>query len=359
MSDFIATCVAGCEDQAIEEVKQAVGAVDAKRFFLKGVFFFSTGLEKKEVFSKIKDANTVFLANVVCSMQKTNAEIDSIISVVKDNIVVHKKGSRTPQTLIGSDESFKVECNRRGNHKFSSVDVCRKVGSFVCDFCGAKVDIKKPEKVVRIDIIGSDAFVSIDAAKDVVLSKKVEGFVKSTVGKKPAFDARNKMKDILERWGGLISLNDSFNVIDLGAAPGGWSAELSKSCNKVFAVDTAYLSQETASLSNIVHVKKRMGELVKSDFKGVSKMQFIACDASMDVDLLEKVIFKLAVKFLEKERFMVVTLKFPFRVRKETVEPKVKEFEELARKNGFTLIETVSLKHNTGFEKTVLLKFES
>jgi len=358
VSDFIATCVAGCEDQAIEEVKQAVGPVDSRRFFLKGMFFFSTVLEKKEVFSRIESADTVFLASVVFCMKKTDADIDSIVSAVKELLVFREDGVERSRALIGPGESFRVECNRRGTHSFSSVDVCRKTGSFVCGFCAAKVDIKNPSKAVRVEIIGRDAFVCIGLAKEVSLSKKVEGFVKSTVGKKPCFDARNKMKDVIEKWGKLICLDDSFCALDLGAAPGGWSAELSKVCGRVFAVDTAYLSQETSCLSNVVHVKKRMGDLVESDLGGVSKVQFVSCDASMVVDLLERIIFKIAKNFLEKGRFLVVTLKFPFRVKKETADHQISEFDLLARKSGFTLIEAVSLRHNTAFEKTALLKFE-
>jgi len=56
------------------------------------------------------------------------------------------------------DESFKVICNRKGNHNFNSTDV-NKIISISLIKKGYKLDFKSPKTIIYLDIIDSRCFV--------------------------------------------------------------------------------------------------------------------------------------------------------------------------------------------------------
>jgi len=71
------------------------------------------------------------------------------------------KAAAIAKEKIGSGESFAVRTVRRGRHSFTSIDVNVVVGDAVRKATGASVNLSKPDKVVLVEIIHGDAFVSI------------------------------------------------------------------------------------------------------------------------------------------------------------------------------------------------------
>ena len=65
---------------------------------------------------------------------------------------------------------FKVSCSRKGAHKFCSMDVEKEIGKRFFEK-GNKVDLKKPELIVFVDIVDEDYFVGIDLTP-ILLSKR-------------------------------------------------------------------------------------------------------------------------------------------------------------------------------------------
>ncbi len=62
---------------------------------------------------------------------------------------------------IGPGECFAVRTTRRGSHGFTSIDVNVAVGRAVQEATGACVNLTRPDKIVLVEIIGGDAYVSL------------------------------------------------------------------------------------------------------------------------------------------------------------------------------------------------------
>ncbi len=62
---------------------------------------------------------------------------------------------------ISASESFAVRTTRRGRHPFTSIDVNVVVGDAVRRATGASVNLTQPDKVVLVEIVDEDAFISV------------------------------------------------------------------------------------------------------------------------------------------------------------------------------------------------------
>lgn len=62
-------------------------------------------------------------------------------------------------------DTFAVECSRTGMHYFSSQEVERKVGASIVREFGLKVDLKNPNKLLKIEIQNDLAYVYLDEVK--------------------------------------------------------------------------------------------------------------------------------------------------------------------------------------------------
>ncbi|NJE31011.1 hypothetical protein E3E38_08145 [Thermococcus sp. 18S1] len=97
--------------------------------------------------------------------------------------------------LIGENETFAVKTKRRGKHGFSSIDVNRELGAKVRELTGADVNLSWPDKVVRVEIIGDRAYVSVLPGEE---------FRKFTPDKKDARELFRKVTVVqMPYWGGL------------------------------------------------------------------------------------------------------------------------------------------------------------
>jgi tRNA acetyltransferase TAN1 len=74
---------------------------------------------------------------------------------------IAEKALRAVGGLISSGETFAVRTVRRGRHGFTSLDVNVAVGAAIQKELGAPVDLDEPDKVVRIEIVGDEAYVSV------------------------------------------------------------------------------------------------------------------------------------------------------------------------------------------------------
>ena len=62
---------------------------------------------------------------------------------------------------IGENECFAVRTTRRGRHDFTSIDVNVVVGDSVRRATGACVNLTRPDKIVLVEILGKEAYLSI------------------------------------------------------------------------------------------------------------------------------------------------------------------------------------------------------
>ena len=91
-----------------------------------------------------------------------NKNIKEIINVeeVKTNIEILKQcATEWANGLKG--ESFVVRVSRRGNHKFTSVELEKELGAVIWKKSKCDVDLKTPQKTYRIFIQDKRSFVSV------------------------------------------------------------------------------------------------------------------------------------------------------------------------------------------------------
>lgn len=63
---------------------------------------------------------------------------------------------------LSSDLTFKAECQRLGNHNFSSIDIDKETGGFVLERVKAKVNLDNPELIFYIYIHDDRGYIGID-----------------------------------------------------------------------------------------------------------------------------------------------------------------------------------------------------
>ena len=80
--------------------------------------------------------------------------------------------------FIGKDMSFAVRSKRLGAHEYNSMDIMRVAGQAVIDSIKnsygyrQKVDLNKPDLIIRVDLVGEDVFVGIDLVGEKGLHKR-------------------------------------------------------------------------------------------------------------------------------------------------------------------------------------------
>jgi len=67
--------------------------------------------------------------------------------------------ARTFKPLISKDKTFAVRARRVGKHSFSSMDIQKKVGAYIQEETGAKVDLENPDTVIYIEARQKKAFI--------------------------------------------------------------------------------------------------------------------------------------------------------------------------------------------------------
>lgn len=138
-----------------------------------------------------------------------------------------------------------------------------------------------------------------------------------------------KLAEAATRWPGL-PLGPGSKVVDVGAAPGGWSQYcLDAGCDLVVAIDpSALLVPENGRLR---HVRKRV-EDTRDDLRGLD-CQFDACvcDANCHPRFAIRSIVQTVVPFLKTNAVLVLTLKQPNGVaREDTLAELVAQLRDIA-----------------------------
>ena len=91
-----------------------------------------------------------------------NKNIKEIIHVeeVKTDIEILKQHATEWANRLNS-ESFVVRVSRRGNHRFTSVELEKELGAVIWKISKCDVDLKTPQKMYRVFIQDKRSFVSV------------------------------------------------------------------------------------------------------------------------------------------------------------------------------------------------------
>ncbi len=151
--DFLIKTGLGFERIVASRVKEIDGdavVIPSPMGFKGLVLVKAGGLSRDELYRRI-------LGEVV--------EADKVIPVyrvVKAELgEIAREAAELARGMIGAEESFAVRTTRRGRHGFTSIDVNVVVGDAVRKATGASVNLRYPDKIVLVEIIGDKALLSI------------------------------------------------------------------------------------------------------------------------------------------------------------------------------------------------------
>jgi len=334
-SRFIVTVPSGFETEARREIERLVSGAEVKTLFFKGTLLVENSRDTDEIVSQLREAETLYVGRVF--------PVDSklMISPRKESITELYKRVLSSGKLV-KDDTFLVRCRRRGSHEFSSQDVERELGSLLERAVGAAVELSGPAKIVTVQIFQNLAFVGVADAQT-VLAKRVQVSRKYRKGERPFTRAEHKIKEAIEAFN--LELQPDFEVLDLGAAPGGWTKVLAGLARKVVAVDPANLEPTVAALANVFHLKCRAEE-VPFD---VGQFHLITNDMNLKPSESAKIMVGLADR-LRKDGTAIMTVKFITRNRRKHVSEAIEILE-----NRYNQFRVKKLPHNR-YETTLFMR---
>ena len=331
-SKFIVTVPAGFEREAKKEIASLIPGSKIHGTFFKGNLLVESSWNEAETVTKLRESETLYLGRIFPVSTKI------AITPEKDSI------SRLYDLLKGKlkpEDSFAVRCQRRGTHNFSSRDVERMLGAKLEEATGATVDLEHPKIVVVVQIFQNIAYLGLTDAENFVV-KPIRVSKKYARGERPFTRAEHKIREALETFN--IKIGPDFEVLDLGAAPGGWTKVLASSAKRVVAVDPAALSPEVERLPNVVHSRCRAEETPRD----LGMFDLVTNDMNLAPAESARIMVDVAAH-LKKDGFALMTIKFVTRNRKKHVEEAIQIL-----KSQYGNFKTRRLPHNR-FETTLFM----
>jgi len=304
MSAFIISTSSGFEGEARREIIRILNPVKASKLFFKGNLYVESNQNEEETIEILRNADTVCIGKVY------PVNIEMKISTAKDSVdVIYDAVSSLGK--LGGGDSYRVTCNRRGRHEFSSRDVEITVGRRLEESTGAEVDLETPEKTVVVQIFQDRAYVGVTHTVN-LLVKEIKKFRKYPKGERPFTRAEFKLREALKAF--QVEVTEEINVLDVGAAPGGWTKVLSERAGRVVAVDPAELHPSVGEFENVEHLKIRAEEL-PPEYTG-----FHLLTNDMNISPVESaVIMNSLADRLRDEGEAIMTVKFVTRDRRKHI----------------------------------------
>ncbi len=330
---FIVTVPSGFELEAKREIEGILPGSKVRSLFFKGNLLVEFSLKEEEAVKKLKDSETLCIGRVF--------PVDAKVAITPEKESIF----RLYELLEGKlkpEDSFAVRCQRRGTHNFSSQDVERILGLKLEETSGATVDLRNPKKVVVVQIFQNTTFLGLTDSENLIV-KPIRVSRKYAKGERPFTRAEHKIKEALGTFN--VEVKPNYEVLDLGAAPGGWTKVLAHSAKKVVAVDPAALESEVERLPNVVHLWCRAEEIPDD----IGLFDFVTNDMNLAPAESAKIMVAFA-SCLKKGSFAIMTVKFITRNRKRHVEEAIQILG-----SQYANFRVRRLPHNR-FETTLLMQ---
>ena len=317
-SAFIISTSSGFEGEARREIIKLLNPVKADKLFFKGNLYMESNQSEEEVIETLRTSDTECIGKVypVNLLLQISPSIDSINLIYNAISTLNK---------LSEGDSYRVTCNRRGQHKFSSRDIEITVGRRLEESTGADVDLETPEKTVVVQIFQDRAYVGVTMTSN-LLVKEIKKFRKYAKGERPFTRAEFKLREALKVFN--VQVSEDYSALDVGAAPGGWTKVLSEKVGRVVAVDPAELHPSIMEYENVEHLKIR-AENLSSEYSG-----FDLLTNDMNISPLESaaIMNDLAPR-LKKDGEAIMTVKFVTRYRrghiKEAIDALKSEYQDI------------------------------
>ena len=299
----LVTVSAGFEIEAKKEIQRLIPTSKIHSLFFKGNLLVECP-PSADLLAIIKKNETKYIGRVfpIEKSVEISKNKESLRRIFEEILSLGK---------LRRGETFVVRCRRRGKHNFTSQDVERKLGALLEESCGALVDLKNPLKVVTVQIFQNQAFIGISRT-DEILRKEIKIFKKYKTDERPLTRAEHKIREAIKAFN--LKITPNFRVLDLGAAPGGWTKVLAGLAGAVVAVDPADLDDTVEMLPNVFHLKCKAEEIPND----IGDFDLIVNDMNLDPAESARIMVNLA-RFLKRGSAAVMTVKFVTRNRRRHV----------------------------------------
>lgn len=248
---LLLTCPRGWECEARQEVRRILPGARVESLYIGGNLIAVCEEPLEEVLATLREAETWTLAHItpVQLRVQINAERRSL---------AHLRAAAQCLPPPAPDRTFRVACDRRGEHDFTSTEVEWAIADAFIHEGRPPVDLESPQQVLSVEIFQDLAFLGMNAAQN-LLRKELRRMRRWAPGERPVSRAELKLREAISRFG--LDLPAGGRALDLGAAPGGWTRVLAERMAEVVAVDPGALDPRVLALPNVVHLPARVEEL--------------------------------------------------------------------------------------------------
>ncbi|MFQ6105459.1 MAG: SAM-dependent methyltransferase [Candidatus Hydrothermarchaeaceae archaeon] len=332
---LLITTPSGFEREAIDELKKILKGTRIRTTYFRGLLLGETEKDRGEIVQAVRENETEYIHRVIPIEKIVPSDLEKIKEFFSSASL---KGKR-----------FAVRCRRRGIHEFSSGKIESEIGAMLRE--EGVVDLEKPEIVCIVEILQDYCGLAI-ISPDEIVNKKSGITRKWKEGERPVSRAELKMREIVERFPAIF--RRECVVLDVGAAPGGWSRVMAGCVKKVIAVDPGELDKRVEKIENVEHVKER-GENLRLN----EKVDIITNDANILHMQAAGVSIKLAKKFLKRGGYLIHTVKLGIvpktgKMAAKNLSEAVAEVTQELQNHGIKIVHVVKLKYNTRNECTLI-----
>jgi 23S rRNA (cytidine2498-2'-O)-methyltransferase len=232
-----------------------------------------------------------------------------------------------------SDQSLSVK------RAYSSGYLNQQLAAAFAEETGAIESIKKPQVVVSLLCAELKAYAGISLASD-NLSDWSGGMRHYAQLPEQISRSEFKLLEALETFG--VSLPDTGDALDLGAAPGGWTRLLRDAGMRVVAVDPARLDERLGG--RIEHYRGYAEDYLEEALARRKKFDVITNDMRMDAREAARLLVQ-ARSCLRPDGFIISTLKLPHASVDIDPSRNLKEATRLLERH-FAVVQARQLFHN-------------
>jgi 23S rRNA (cytidine2498-2'-O)-methyltransferase len=336
-SAFVVTTSSGFEGKGRREILKLLPSSKVRKLFFKGNLYVDCILPEEEAVELLREADTTYLGRVF----PVDAEVK--ISAAKASIEALYEAVSIGDLEEG--DTFRVSCTRRGSHEFRSRDVEVTLGMRLEEETDAVVDLKSPSKTVVVQIFQDLAYVGVSPSVN-LLVKEIKRFRKYAKGERPFTRAEFKIREALKAFD--VEVTNDFRVLDVGAAPGGWTKVLAGMARRVVAVDPADLHPSVEEMSNVTHLRCRAEDLPED----IGEFDLITNDMNISPTESAEIMNALAER-LREGGAAIMTVKFVTRERRRHTREAIGILEE-----AYTDFKVKRLPHNR-YETSVYMRKKS
>jgi tRNA(Ser,Leu) C12 N-acetylase TAN1 len=332
---LLCTCAGGWERRAGDEARRALTGPDTQALFMRGNLLVTCDDDPGVALAALARAETQCLGRVVALQVRCG---------VSKNARGLERLAEASDLLPGpsAEGTFKVVCERRGSHEWTSQDAEVAVAERVSARTGADVDMHRPEQTVSVEVFQDMALLGV-AWRDEMLRKRIIRTRKYAPGRRPLNRAELKLREAIAQFG--LELPPTGRALDIGAAPGGWTQVLAGCMAEVVAVDPGRLNERVLALGNVRHLQMRSEALVQ--VPGLGVFDVVVDDMNMDPDRSAQVLCD-AAHLVRPGGLLVMTVKFVTQRRSEHLRAAL---DVLA--GNYEGLEARRVRHN-GHETTVV-----